>query len=303
MHSPLMPAALPSPPRSGTPIDFSTELRLVGGTPGYSGRLEIKVGDQWGTAYGPHIDDTAGEWLRRAPQCNGKLIVCFGLLRAQVTAHPALAPCPPPAATVACKQLGLPVPGRALTPVPGRSVGNAYFGQGTGPVWLQNVSGLQLHPAVLCSALLACTAWPVRSLPDAPFRMLPPRQVDCTGAEFKLQYCYHTPFKDIDQTLPHSQDAGGPGRSCCKAGILTPARACSACNARRRPPPRPLQASSAAPSPSSCGWSARRAPRWAPRAPLGDWKFWWMGNGAACAPTASPTPTPAWPAGGGWLGL
>lgn len=60
------------------------------------------------------------------------------------------------AATVACKQLSLPTPGRALTPAPGRSLGGAFFGEGTGPVWLQNVQCTGKE--ALGSHVAGCTA-------------------------------------------------------------------------------------------------------------------------------------------------
>lgn len=80
------------------------------------------------------------------------------------------------AASVACLQMKLRQPGIAIA--------SAYFGQGTGKIWLQNVSCRGMHS--VSHLLLNCpfpTLAMVRQLRVASLTL----QVVCTGSEFRLQ--------------------------------------------------------------------------------------------------------------------
>lgn len=83
------------------------------------------------------------------------------------------------AASVACLQMKLRQPGIAIA--------SAYFGQGTGKIWLQNVSCSGCMSMRSASHLSLNCPFPtlamVRQLRVASLTL----QVVCTGSEFRLQ--------------------------------------------------------------------------------------------------------------------
>lgn len=114
------------------------ELRLVGGAPGVSGRLEIRAdGKLWGTvSRSGGVHDGRHTWGKDAWGASAASRRCC-LRHDRPASHP---PCLTQIcgdkfgdedATVACRQLGLATPGRTL---------GAFYGAGTGPTWLESVS-------------------------------------------------------------------------------------------------------------------------------------------------------------------
>ena len=110
------------------------DVRLVGGSDQYEGRVEVCINDQWGTVCDDSWDSTD--------------------------------------ATVVCKQLGYAYTGSKVicfeyqfvnfTPVPqyigGRAYSNAHFGAGSGPIFLDD-----LQCTSSSNQLLGCTSSPILS--------------------------------------------------------------------------------------------------------------------------------------------
>ena len=110
------------------------DVRLVGGSNQYEGRVEVCINDQWGTVCDDHWDITD--------------------------------------ATVVCKQLGYAYTGSKYTfsfflcdskcDMPlragGRAYSNAYFGTGSGPIFLDDV-----QCTTSSSLLLECSSRPIQT--------------------------------------------------------------------------------------------------------------------------------------------